>query len=64
MTVCLKKETAAGNIDKRALFSCYLLLYRGIDKRARGKTHISLHLLYYTTIRHGMKGLCRVKCRK
>lgn len=55
LTVCLEKATAAGNIDKWAPFPCYLLLSRGIDKRARGRVHISLHLLYYTTVRHSMK---------
>lgn len=55
LTVCLEKATAAGNIDKRAPFPCYLLFSRGIDKRARGRMHISLHLLYYTTVRHSMK---------
>lgn len=55
LPVCLEKATAAGNIDKRAPFPCYLLFSRGIDKRARGRMHISLHLLYYTTVRHSMK---------
>lgn len=50
MTVCLKKAIAAGNTDKRALLSCYLLLYKGIDKRAGGKMHIYFHQLYCTTV--------------